>query len=253
MPKIATLITAATLGCAAIAVQAATHSQNTTARSAQVQPAAVEALEKMSAYLHTVPAFLVTVQTQSNDVDAYGQLITLNGNATYKVRRPNAFSVDLALPNLAGQYVYDGKTMSVYDAKANYYTRFPTPSTIGPTLALAEQKYGATVPLVDLFNWSAGDDHAKALTSAHFVGKSKVEGQSTNHYAFRQPGKDWEIWIADGAKPLPVRLTIVTRNDPAKPQFQADFAWNTAPQFAPGAFAFTPPPNVPAKSVNPIQ
>jgi hypothetical protein len=248
MPKIATLITAATFGCAAIAVQSAAPA----ARSAQVQPAAVEALEKMSAYLHTIPAFMVTVRTQSDDVDAYGQLVTLNGNATYKVRRPNAFSVNLALPNLAGQYVYDGKTMSVYDAKANYYTKIKAPPTIGETLALAEQKYGATVPLVDLFNWSAGDDHAKALTSAHFVGKSQVEGQSANHYAFRQPGKDWQIWIADGAKPLPLRVTIVPRNDPAKPQFQANLAWNTVPQFAPGAFTFTPPPNVPAKDVHPI-
>jgi hypothetical protein len=206
----------------------------------------------MSAYLRSIPAFQIAVQTQSDDVDDYGQLITLTGRATYKVRRPDAFSIDLALPNQAGQYVYDGKVVSVYDAKAGYYTKFQAAPTIRATLELAKQKYGATVPLEDLFRWSDGDDQAKALTSAHFVGKDQIAGQTANHYAFRQSGRDWQIWIADGDKPAPLRVIIVAKDDPARPQFQADLSWNTAPRFTPAAFAFTPPPNTRAITVHPI-
>jgi hypothetical protein len=242
--KIATVMIAAALGCGAVDAQAATASATTGQPGpAQVEPQAVDALARMSAYLRSIPAFTITLQTQRDDVDDYGQLITLSGGATYRVRRPDAFSIDLALPGLAGQYVYDGKAVTVYDARSGYYAKYQALPTIRATLELAEQKYGATVPLDDLFTWSEGDDRATALTSAHFVGKAQIAGQTANHYAFRQPGIDWQIWIADGDKPAPLRVIIVPSDDPARPQFQADLAWNTAPQFSPDVFVFAPPPN----------
>jgi hypothetical protein len=243
--KIAALMLAATLGCGAASSVAAQPAPS------QVEPKAVEALTRMSAYLRTIPAFQITLQTQRDDVDVYGQLITLSGGATYKVRRPDAFNIDLALPNLAAQYVYDGKTMTVYDPKSGNYARYQAPSTIRDTLELAEQRYGATVPLDDLFRWSEGDDRAKALTSAHFIDKAQIGGQTTSHYAFRQPGIDWQIWIADGDKPAPLRVAIVSSDDPARPQFLADLSWDTAPQFASEAFAFAPPPNSHAVGTRP--
>jgi len=240
--KIATLVIAAALGCGVLDAQAA---------PARVDPGAVAALARMSAYLRTLPAFQINLQTQRDDVDAYGQLITLNGAATYKVRRPDAFALSMALPSLAGQYIYDGKTLTAYDSRSATYSKFAAPSTIRATLELARDKYGATVPLDDLFTWSDGDDRAKALTSAHFIGKAQVGGRSALHYAFRQPGTDWQIWIADGDKPLPLRIAIVARDDPAHPQFQADLAWDTAPHFAPNAWAFSPPPNARAVAFRP--
>lgn len=251
--KIATMIIAAALGCGAIDAQGAQPPAPAAAGPAQVDPRAVDALARMSAYLRSIPAFQITLQTQRDDVDVYGQLITLSGGATYKVRRPDAFFLDLALPSLVAQYIYDGKTLTVFDPGTARYAKYPAPPTIGATLALAEERYGATVPLDDLFTWAEGDDRAKVLTSAHFIGQAQVGGQTANHYAFRQPGIDWQIWIADGAKPAPLRVAIVASDDPARPQFEADLAWDTAPQFAPGAFAFTPPPNARAVAARPPQ
>lgn len=231
--KIAPLIIAAAMGCIAIGAHAA---------PAEVDPKAVDALTRMSTYLRSIPAFEIGLQTQTDDVDVYGQLITLSGKANYKVRRPDAFSFDLALPTQAGRYVYDGKTVTAYDAKANAYKTLQAPSTIRATLELAEQKYGASVPLDDLFTWSEGDSRAQALTSAHYVGKTQIGGQTASHYAFRQPGRDWQIWIADGDKPTPLRVSIIASDDPARPEFQADLSWNVAPQFDQDAFAFAPPP-----------
>lgn len=243
MLRTATLMMAAALGCGAVHARAETTPATGAAPAAQVERPAVEALNRMSAYLRTMSAFQIGLQTQRDDVDVFGQLITLSGKATYKVRRPDAFSIDLALPNLTGQYVYDGKTIAVYDAKTGYYSKYLAPSTISATLELAENKYGATVPLDDLFKWSDGGDQARKLTSAHYIGKAEIAGQSTSHYAFRQPGVDWQIWIADGDKPAPLRVAIVAQNDNARPQFQVDLTWDTAPQFAANEFAFRPPPN----------
>jgi hypothetical protein len=254
--KTAALIVAAALGCGAIGTEAATPSAvAATAQpgTAQVDPQAVDALGRMSTYLRAVPAFQIALRTQRDDVDVYGQLITLSGEATYKVRRPDAFYIDLKLPSLARQYVDDGKTVTVYDPTTGRYGKFQALSTIRATLELAVQRYGATVPLEDLFTWSEGDDRAKALTSAHFVGQVQIAGQAANHYAFRQPGIDWQIWIAAGDRPVPLRVILVASDDPARPKFQADLTWDTAPQFTADAFTFAPPPNARATDLHPIK
>lgn len=243
--KIATLIIAAALGCVAIDARAATPSP-------QVDPHAVAALARMSAYLRSIPAFQISLWTQRDDVDDYGQVITLGGGAIYRVRRPDAFFIDLALPSVTAKYVYDGKTVTFYDARTSAYGTVQAPSTIRATLELAEQKYGASVPLDDLFTWSDGDALTKALTAAHFVGEAQIAGKTTYHYAFRQAGRDWQIWIAEGDKPLPLRVAIVASNDPAKPQFRADLTWDTAPKFAPNAFTFAPAADAHAVDIHPI-
>ena len=48
---------------------------------------------------------------------------------------------------------------------------------------------------------------------------------------------------SDGDKPAPLRVSIVAVDDPARPQFQANLTWDTAPSFGPNTFAFAPPAN----------
>jgi len=242
----------ATAAAGAARPASATATTSATAPAAgSVEPGAVEALAKMSAYLRTLQAFQITLQTQRDDVDIYGQAITLNGQATYRVRRPDAMAIDLALPSVARKYVYDGKTVTVFDPPTGYYAQFAAPATIKATLQMALDKYGVTLPLSDLFTWTDGDDRANVLTSAHFIGKTQIDGQSANHYAFRQPGIDWQIWIADGDKPAPLRVALVASDDPARPKFQADLVWDTTPQFNADAFTFTPPANARKVDIHP--
>ena len=108
------------------------------------------------------------------------------------------------------------------------------------------------MPLDDLFTWDRGESDHTNLTSAHVVGPAKVAGRDTMQYAFRQPGIDWQIWIATGDKPLPLRVEIVASDDPARPRFEAELTWDTAVTFAADTFAFTPPTNaklIPIRSV----
>jgi hypothetical protein len=225
-----------------------------TAPKGVVEPGSVAALGKMSAYLRTLPAFEVRMAMQRDDVDIYGQLVTLNSEATYKVKLPNAFNISLAEGAKTREYAYDGKSVVIYDPKTSYYARFDAPPTIRQTLDAAEAKYGVSVPLDDLFHWDQGDAQSSRLTSGHFVGSTRVDGQDADQYAFRQPGVDWQIWIAKGAKPVPLRVVLVASNDPARPQFEANLSWDTAPQFVADTFVFTPPAGakaIPIRTISP--
>jgi len=215
-----------------------------------VEPAAVAAMLKMSVYLKTLSAFQLQMATERDEVDDYGQLLTFDGTTTYKVKKPDGFSADTAEDLKSRQYVYDGKTVTVYDPKTKFYAQFPAPPTLKETLQVANDKYGVSVPLDDLFHWDDNGDLAKKLTAAHVVGPSQVNGQPATHYAFRQPGVDWQIWIAEGDKPEPLRVIIVASDDPARPQFESTLTWDLAPTFAADTFVFTPPAD--AKKI-PIQ
>lgn len=206
-----------------------------------VDAEALAAMGKMATYLRTLQSFRVVTVTQRDEVDNFGQLLTFGGVTTYKVKTPSAFVIEVVEDHKARQYIYDGTSLTVFAPRMGYYAKFAAPPTTQQTLAAAYLQYGISVPLDDLFTWSAGDTDHKNLSAANVVGPAKIAGQDTMHYAFRQPGIDWQIWIASGDKPLPLQVVIVASNDPARPQYRAALTWDTAPTFAADTFVFTPP------------
>ena len=208
---------------------------------AKVDPAALAALNKMSAYLRTLPSFSVRSETVRDEVNDNGQKLQFMGTVNYQARRPNGLVIETATDRKVRTVYYDGKSLTVYAPRMGYYATVPAPATINETLDLAADKYGLVVPLEDLFLWGTGEDRRAALTAGYWVGYAVVAGQPTDQYAFRQDGLDWQIWIARGDKPLPLRVVITTADDPAQPQFESTLTWNTSAQFTDDTFKFTPP------------
>jgi hypothetical protein len=208
---------------------------------AYVDKAALEALSRMSAYLRTLQSFQVSSDTVREVVDDSDQKLQLLGSTIYKVRRPDGFNIEIAEDRKVRQVIYDGKSLTLFSPRMGYYATVAAPPTIREVLKLAGEKYGVTVPLEDLFVWGTDEDWRGDLTYGLVVGYARVHGQDADQYAFRQKGVDWQIWIARGDKPLPLRVVVTGTDDPAKPQFESDLTWDTAPQFAAATFAFTPP------------
>lgn len=232
-------------GAAWAAGVAAPAKQAPAAQSRTVNPAvdkvALDALSRMSAYLRTLQAFQVTGQNVREVVDDSDQKLQLLGTTSYKVKRPDGFAIEIAEDRKVREVFYDGKSLTVFAPRMGYYATVPAPSTIRQVLKLAAEKYDITVPLEDLFIWGTDEDWRGDLTYGYVVGYSRVAGQDADQYAFRQKGVDWQIWIARGDKPLPLRVVITGTDDPARPQFESNLTWDTAPQFAANTFAFTAP------------
>ena len=75
------------------------------------------------------------------------------------------------------------------------------------------------------------------------VGLATIDGTQTQHYAFREAGTDWEVWIQQGDQPLPRKLVIVDTTDPARPTFTTRLTWQVNPTFTDADFAFVPDAN----------
>lgn len=79
------------------------------------------------------------------------------------------------------------------------------------------------------------------ITEGTDIGPATVEGVTCEHYAFRQPGLDWQIWIQLGDHPLPRKLVLTTLADEARPQHTEVLNWNLAPSYDEATFTFDPP------------
>ncbi len=207
----------------------------------KVDPSAVKALSDMSAYLKAQSAFELTSETSLDLVAKDDQKIQLDGVVRYKVRKPNAFVIDIVSDDWNRQYVYDGREFTLSAPKLGFYSTWAAPATIQATIDDIETRFGISVPLDDLFRWSGPDGaRADALEAGFLVGTAMIEGVKTNHYAFREGKIDWQIWIQQGDQPLPRKLVIVDRRDPANPAYVARLSWTLNPPLADEDFAFHP-------------
>jgi hypothetical protein len=208
-----------------------------------IEDAAVQALKDMSNFLMQAKTLQISTQGSLDVVTGDGQRIQLDGATTYKIRRPG-FVIDYVSDMKSRRFIYDGKSFTVYSPKLGYYASVPAPATNREVLDTIYKKFGISLPLEDLFRWGDGSnaDRIKALKSAYDVGPATIDGVVTEHYAFREPNVDWEVWIQKD-QPLPRKLVIVDRSDPSRPTFISRLSWQVNPTFTDADFAFVPDAN----------
>lgn len=217
--------------------------QQTARPPATIDPKAVEALKRMGAYLRTLKQFGMQAEGTRDQVLENGQKIQFGGTVSYLVRVPNGMRVEIKTDRKDRLIFYDGRTLTQYAPRMHYYSSVPAPSTIGVMLDSASRRFQLDFPLADLFLWGTPRDGVKDLTSATYVGPSKVEGADCDHYAFRQEDADWQIWIQSGNQPLPRKMVITTTSLPQEPQYAVTMTWDLSPKIDDSTFAFTPPPD----------
>ena len=206
-----------------------------------VDPLAVAALEHMGAFLRAQTSFAITAQTTTDEVLDSGQKVKRDGAVQMEVRRPDGLRAQVTSDGDAKRFFYDGKTFTVFSPGNGYYASFAAPPTLRELVDVAERRYGIDMPLADLFQWGQDKTEVGRLTSATSLGPSLVRGVACDHFAFREPDVDWQLWIEHGQKALPRRLVITTKAAP-QPEHEVLFDWDLGHAFDPRTFAFQPPP-----------
>jgi hypothetical protein len=209
--------------------------------AAAIDSEAVNALEKMGAYLRTLNAFQVRAEMTTENVLPDGQKVQIDNTADLVAKRPNALRLEVTNNKQHRRFLYDGKTFTLYAPRTNHYASVSAPPTIVELAERLETTYGIELPFVDLFRWGTSTSNVTDLKGAIEIGTSVIDGVTCTQYAFRQNGVDWQIWIQDGDYPLPRKLVITSLTDDARPQTVAVYTWNLAPSFDSTAFTFEPP------------
>ena len=206
-----------------------------------VDPASVQALKDMGAYLQALKRYQVTTDVTGERVLVDGQKLQHSASAKLDVVRPNKLHVAMRTANSHRDLTYDGKVVTLYLPAQKYYSTVEFSDTIGALIDRFEAKYGVQIPLQDLFLFGTPGAQTDNFESAMNAGQEIIGGEVCDHYAFRRGPLDWQIWIASGSKPLPRKLVITNRADEARPQSVSLISWNLKPTFTDAAFKFTPP------------
>jgi len=205
-----------------------------------LDPQAIAALEKMGASLRKLERFSVVSDGAMESVFANGQKLDTAVRTTYSVELPGRIAVDFQTDNSHSRLYYNGKAVTLVGMNNHKYVRFPASGTVGEMFNRAEDDYGITLPLRELFLWGSPLSDAEQPRAGFKVGDSIVDGVSVEHFAFRQSEMDWEIWLEKSERAFPRKLVITRTDVPHQPRFTAHFTWDTAREIEPAAFEWTP-------------
>ncbi|MBK8322269.1 MAG: DUF2092 domain-containing protein [Betaproteobacteria bacterium] len=241
-PVLRTIRIALSAGAATLAMALAAPPALAQGSAAPVrEPEALEALAAMGKYLRSLKQFAVHADTTGDQVLENGQKVQFAGTVDYKVRQPDRLRADVRTDRVHRQFFYDGATLTQYAPKLKLYGAVKVPATIDATLQVAADELGITLPLADMFYWGTPKSGVDALVGATFVGKAMMGGVDCDHYAFRQADVDWQVWIAHGDKPLPMKLIVTTLEESSQPQFTSVLKWDTKSVFGEMPFRFSAP------------
>jgi hypothetical protein len=149
--------------------------------------------------------------------------------------------------NDSRQFVANGRSLTIFDAKKNLYASVPVPPTIDGLIAKLDEQYGFTPPLAE---FAVSDPYQEFRRQAHtvvFLGREKVGagflnigGVECDHLSLKGKTADAELWI--GVKDRLPRKLVATFHRAGRPQVRVNFlAWDLRPQVSPSDFIFTPP------------
>src|SRR5499433_2543724 len=212
------------------------------AQPSGIDPQAEKLLRRMSDYLAGRQQFSLKAESTLEVVLTSGQKIQFDSPATLIVSRPNKLLAHRKGDIANQEFFYDGKTLTLYNPKENVYATTAAPATIDEMFDFAREKLDVIAPGTDLFYKNAAEKMLKAFSSAFVVGPSVVAGTKTTHLAFRAAEVDWQVWIQDGDKPLPLKFILTSKQVKGEPEFTMVIrSWDLAPKVTDQEFVFTPP------------
>jgi hypothetical protein len=206
-----------------------------------VEPEADALLKRMSDHLAGAPAFRLTTEETHERVKHDGTKTTLAFARDMVVERPGHMWLRAKGENLDVEGWYDAKEFTIRQAEKKMYAQVVVPPNIDDFLDYMATRVAVRMPMADLFYESAYESYVGPETAGRVVGVEDVGGVKATHLAFQDPVADFDIWIQDGDKPLPVKLQLSYKASRGAPVSVMTFkSWDLEPEVDPAMFTFTP-------------
>lgn len=216
-----------------------------TAQAADIDPIATAALQRMSDYLGGLRQFSVHTEADAEDLLDSGQRVDYTISANLTISRPNKLRSDRTGDPVDQVFYYNGKQLTLHDRSHRVYASVPAPATLSKMFSFAQNSLGLVLPGADLLYPNAYPLLMAGVTRASVIGKSVISGVSCDHLAFRRPGVDFQVWVADSGMPLPYKYIITDTGTPQLLSISIVMSdWAVDLSVSDGEFDFTPPTEV---------
>jgi len=201
------------------------------------QADAKKLLKAMSDYLGAQKAMSFDYDVNLELVSTQQQKIGLASSGTVTLNRPDKLHLTRTGGFANVEMVFDGKTLTLLGKNSNLYTQIEAPGTIDQLEDVLRNKYHRPVPGADLLISDPYKELMSEVNDAKDLGAGVIHGVECDHLAFRTKEVDWQIWIAQGARPYPCRYVITSKKINGWPQYTLDtWGWKTGAEVASDSF-----------------
>ena len=203
-----------------------------------IEPKALEILKAACDALTAAKAMSFTAVNTYEKAARNGQPLyhaTLN---QVTLQRPDKLRVITPGDGVPDEFYYNGKTMMAYVPSEDLVAVADAPPTIDQLIDVAWEKAAIYFPFSDVIVSDPCEVIDKSMTSAFYVGQSKViGGTTTDMVAVAGEDVQAELWIGV-ADHLPRLIRVVYPNEPAHSLYQTEYShWHLADKIDPAAFS----------------
>jgi hypothetical protein len=207
-------------------------------------------LKAMSDYLAAQKTISFSYDTSLEVVTKDHQKLLLASSGSADLSRPDKIRATRQGGFADVELIFDGKTLTLLGKDANLYAQAEVPGTLDHLIGELRDKLQRPIPGADLLMSNAYDALMDGVTDVKDLGSGVIGGTECDHLAFRANEVDWQIWIAQGAKPYPCRYVITSKTVDQGPQYSVQVRdWKSGSEVAADDFSFANPTN--AKKVDP--
>ena len=199
--------------------------------------------------LRAMSDYLAKQELVSFDYDATlevvteaGQKLGLASSGTLALRRPDRLRVTRHGGFVDAEMVFDGRAFTLLGRNVNAYTQIEVPGTIDHLVDELREKYGRPLPVADLLLAKPYEALMSEVFDSKDLGSGVIGGAECDWLAFRTEDVDWQVWIAQGERPYPVRYVIATKGMAHEPQYTVELRnWRTGTDVGNVDFTFQAP------------
>jgi hypothetical protein len=213
----------------------------TTANNPRIHSDARDLLKAMSDFMSSHPklsfAYQSTIEAVSDDM----QKLQFVSSGNVVVNRPDKIRVTRTGGLVDSELVFDGSMLSILGKNINAYAQIEEKGTLDDVSDRLGEA-GLEPPGADLLATDSFDALMNGVTDAKRIATAHVQGVECEFIAFRKDDVDFQLWIAKGGRPVPMRYVITSKLLGQAPQYTIETRdWKFGDEVAAADFSFTPP------------
>ena len=196
-------------------------------------------LKSMSDYVGAQKAISFEFDATLEVITKEEQKLALASSGTLMLNRPDKIRVTRSGGFMDVEMSFDGKTLTLLGKNLNLYTQLDVPGTIDHLVDELKDTYNRPLPAADLLLSNSYDELMRDVVDVKDLGSGVIGGVECDHLAFRTKDVDWQIWIAQGNNPYPIRYSIASKLINGGPQYTVQFRdWKDGGKVAAADFSF---------------
>lgn len=203
---------------------------------------ALDVLNQMAAFTASMDQLVITAEVFADARMDAGLMVSNPSEIEIKIDRPGSLYVErFDGLNTRKIYIHKGK-LTIFNSENNFYARATVPEDIEDAMQYAIEELELETPLGDLiFADSALAMMTEQDVILYLTDKSRIRGVDCHHIAVRGTDIDLQLWVEEGERPAPRKISMTMKWDGGSPRSTALMEFNAASGLDPKIFDFNPP------------